>query len=44
MHAFIDNPQNNVAYQGYLEVDVTDGKHKLTTLTAAGKAFKKLFK
>lgn len=43
MHAFIDDPQNRVAYQGYLEVDVADGRHRLTTFTKAGKAYKKLF-
>lgn len=44
MYAFMDDPQNHVAYQGYLEADVNDGKHKLTTLKNAGRAYKNLFK
>ncbi len=44
MHAFIDDPYNRVAYQGYLQVDVKDGQHKLTTLTKAGQAYQRLFK
>jgi len=44
MHAFIDDPYNRVAYQGYLQVDVADGQHKLSTLKQAGKAYKRLFK
>jgi hypothetical protein len=43
MHAFIDDPDNRVAYQGYLQVDVADGQHKLTTLKTAGKMYQKLF-
>jgi hypothetical protein len=44
MFAFIDDPNNRVAYHGYLQVDVADGNHKLTTLKKAGQAYKKLFK
>jgi hypothetical protein len=44
MHAFIDDPYNRVAYQGYLQADVADGQHKLTTLKKAGQAYRKLFK
>jgi hypothetical protein len=43
MHAFIDDPQNRVAYQGYLEVDVEDGNHRLKTFKKAGKVYKQLF-
>jgi hypothetical protein len=43
MHAFVDDPQNRVAYQAYLEVDVADGQHRLTTFTTAGQAYKRLF-
>jgi hypothetical protein len=43
MHAFIDNPQNAVAYQSYFDFNVHDGKHRLTTLQQAGKVFKRLF-
>lgn len=44
MHAFIDDPANRVAYHGYLQVDVEDGEHKLNTLKAAGRTYRKLFK
>ena len=44
MHAFIDDPYNRVAYQAYLQVDVADGRHKVTTLKSVGKAYKRLFK
>ncbi len=44
MHAFIDNPQNHVAYQAYFNFDSPSGKHKVTTLKSAGKRYKKLFR
>ena len=43
MYKFIDDPHNRVAYQAYLQVDVADGNHKLTTLKNAGKVYKQLF-
>ncbi len=43
MYNFIDDPSNHVAYQSYLEADSSDGKHRLTTLTEAGKTYRRLF-
>ncbi|MBT0767439.1 hypothetical protein KIH74_00800 [Kineosporia sp. J2-2] len=44
MYEFIDNPQNNVAYQAYFEFDAEDrGNHMLEELTKGGAKFKKLF-
>lgn len=43
MHAFVDDPQNRVAYQVYFEVDVADGDHRLATFTRAGATFRRLF-
>jgi hypothetical protein len=44
MFAFIDNPQNRVAYQVYFDVDVEDGEHRLTTHAKAGAAYRTLFR
>ena len=45
MHAFLTDPANNVAYQGYFEENVPDlgDYHRLRTMTGAGAAFKRLF-
>lgn len=44
MHAFIDDPHNNVAYQAYFDIDVNNGEHRLSVLKKAGKAYRSLFK
>ncbi|WP_285623118.1 glycosyl hydrolase [Kineosporia sp. NBRC 101677] len=43
MYKFINDPDNNVAYQAYFEYDVGDnGNHALSTHTASGNTFKEL--
>jgi hypothetical protein len=47
MHAFITDPANNVAYQGYFDANPSDGRgdvHALRSLGKGGAAFKKLFR
>jgi len=45
MHAFLTDPANNVAYQGYFEENVAEmgDYHRLRTMSAAGATFRHLF-
>ncbi len=44
MHHFISDPANNVAYQVYFDINTgSSGTHALSTLTAGGASFRRLF-
>jgi hypothetical protein len=43
MHAFIDDPQNRIAYQAYFDQNTGPDEHALTSLTQAGITFRNLF-
>jgi hypothetical protein len=44
MHEFMNDPSNNVAYQGYFDFNTEDGDvHQLRTLTGAGAVYRQLF-
>jgi hypothetical protein len=46
MHAFLTDPANNVAYQGYFEANEPGlgDYHRLRTLSGAGSTFRRLFR